>query len=126
MKKLGNEEKTKAKGSQFSSVSHVQLFATPRTTACQVSLSITNSLSLLKLMSIQSEIPSNHGAAILTIFSLLIHKHRMPFHLGLSSHLFSSSFFQFLSATFCSFHHAKFTVLLLNLFPSISFFQILM
>ena len=31
-----------------------QLFATPRATACQASLSITNSLSLLKLMSIES------------------------------------------------------------------------
>ena len=33
---------------------------TPWTAACQASLSITNSLSLLKLMSIQSVIPSNH------------------------------------------------------------------
>ena len=60
MKKLGNEEKTKAKGSQFSSVSHVQLFATPRTTARQASLSITSSQSLLRLMSIESVMPSNH------------------------------------------------------------------
>ena len=48
---------------QFSSVqllSHVQLFATPWTTACQTSLSITNSWSLLKLISIESVIPSNH------------------------------------------------------------------
>ena len=40
---------------QFSSVqslSHVQLFATPWTEACKASLSITNSKSLLKLMSI--------------------------------------------------------------------------
>ena len=57
-KKLGNEEETKAKGSQFSSVSHVQLFATPWTIACQVSLSIMNSLSLLKLMSIQRYHPT--------------------------------------------------------------------
>ena len=34
------------------SLSHVQLFATPWTAACQASLSITNSWSLLKLMSI--------------------------------------------------------------------------
>ena len=33
---------------------------TPRTTACQASLSITNSQSLLKLMSIESVMPSNH------------------------------------------------------------------
>ena len=47
----------------FSSVqllSHVQLFATPWTAACQASLSIANSQSLLKLMSIESVMPSNH------------------------------------------------------------------
>ena len=48
---------------QFSSVqllSCVQLFATPRTAAHQASLSITNSQSSLKLMSIESVMPSNH------------------------------------------------------------------
>ena len=48
---------------QFSSVqllSHVRLFATPWTTARQASLSITNSQSLLKFMSIESVMPSNH------------------------------------------------------------------
>ena len=47
----------------FSSVqllSRVQLFVTPWTAACQGSLSITNSRSLLKLMSIESVMPSNH------------------------------------------------------------------
>ena len=47
----------------FSSVqllSYVWLFATPWITAYQTSLSITNSRSLLKLMPIQSVIPSNH------------------------------------------------------------------
>ena len=39
---------------------HVWLFATPCTAACQSSLSITNSRSLLKFMSIQSVMPSNH------------------------------------------------------------------
>ena len=41
---------------------HVQLFETPGTAALQVSLSITNSWSLLKLMSIESVMvmPSNH------------------------------------------------------------------
>ena len=39
---------------------HVRLFATPWTVACQASLSITNSLSLLKLMSIESVMSSNH------------------------------------------------------------------
>ena len=42
------------------SLSHVPLFATPRTAARQASLSTTNSRSLLKLMSIESVIPSNH------------------------------------------------------------------
>jgi len=41
-------------------LSHVQLFATPRIAACQASLCITNSWSLLKLMSIQLVMPSNH------------------------------------------------------------------
>ena len=38
----------------------VQLFVTPRTAASQASLSFTISLSLLKLMSIESVMPSNH------------------------------------------------------------------
>ena len=42
------------------SLSYFRLFATPWTAACQASLSITNSQSLLKLMSIQSVIPANH------------------------------------------------------------------
>ena len=41
-------------------LSGVRLFATPWTEACQASLSITNSQSLLKLMSIELVIPSNH------------------------------------------------------------------
>ena len=45
---------------QFSSLSHVQLFVTPWTTACQASLSITNSQRLPKLMSIDLVMPSNH------------------------------------------------------------------
>ena len=40
--------------------SHVRLFVTPWTTACQASLSITNSQSLFKLMSIKLVMPSNH------------------------------------------------------------------
>ena len=38
----------------------IQLFVTPRTAPCQASLSITKSCSLLKLMSIESVMPSNH------------------------------------------------------------------
>ena len=48
---------------QFSSIqllSRVWLFASLRTATCQASLSITNSRSLLKLMSIESVMPSNH------------------------------------------------------------------
>ena len=41
-------------------LSHVRLFVSPWTTACQASLSITNSRSLLKLMPIESVMPSNH------------------------------------------------------------------
>ena len=41
------------------SLSHVRLFATPRTAARQASLSITNSWSLLKPMSMESVMPSN-------------------------------------------------------------------
>ena len=39
---------------------HVQLFATPWTAAHQASLSFTNSQNLLKFMSIESLMPSNH------------------------------------------------------------------
>ena len=56
---------------QFSSVqllSRVWLFVTPWTAACQGSLSITNSWSLLKLMSIESVMPSNH----LILYRLLL------------------------------------------------------
>ena len=47
-------------GSSVQLLSHVQLFVTPWTAVCQASLSITNSRSLLKLMSIQLVMPSNH------------------------------------------------------------------
>ena len=46
--------------SSVQSHSHVQLFATSLTSAHQASLSITNFQSLLKLMSIESVISSNH------------------------------------------------------------------
>ena len=42
------------------SLNYVRLFATPWTAAHQASLSITNSQSLLKLMSIESVTPTNH------------------------------------------------------------------
>jgi len=46
--------------SSVQSLIHVRHFATPWTTACQVSLSITSSWRLLKFMSVQSVMPSNH------------------------------------------------------------------
>ena len=58
--------KEEGQGRSISSVSSVRwlscvwLFAIPWTAACQASLSITNSWSLLKLMSIESVMPSNH------------------------------------------------------------------
>ena len=59
-----NEYVSVCRAVQFSSVqfrlSCVRLFVTPQTTAHQASLSITNSQSLLKLMSIGSVMPSNH------------------------------------------------------------------
>ena len=46
--------------SSVQSLSHVQLFVIPWTASCQALLSIINSCSLLKLMSIKSMMPSNH------------------------------------------------------------------
>ena len=57
---------------QFSSVqslSLVWLFVTPWTAASQVSLSITNSQTLLKLMSIESVMPSNISSSVIAISS---------------------------------------------------------
>ena len=71
-------------GVQFSSVqslSHVQLSETPWTAACQASLSITNSQSLLKLMSIDSVMPSNHLILCCPLF-LLTHSSSIPTHLS--------------------------------------------
>ena len=50
----------KKRFSSVQSLSCVRLFVTPWTAACQASLSITNSWSLLKLMSIESVMPSNY------------------------------------------------------------------
>ena len=47
-------------GSSVQLLSRVRLFVTLWTAACQTSLSITNSWTLLKLMSIESVMPSNH------------------------------------------------------------------
>ena len=45
---------------QFSLLAQLRLFVTPWAAACQASLFITNSRSLLKLMSIELVVPSNH------------------------------------------------------------------
>ena len=59
-----NESKTKFNicylFSSIQSLSCVWLFATPWIAACQASLSITNSWSSLRLMSIESVMPSSH------------------------------------------------------------------
>ena len=69
-------------GRGVQSFSHVWLFATPWTAARQASLSITNSRSLLKLMSIKSVMPSNH----LILYNLL----RLPPSIFSSIRVFSS------------------------------------
>ena len=51
-------------------LSHVQLFVTPWTVARQASMSITNSWSLLKLMSIELVMPSNHLILCCSLFLL--------------------------------------------------------
>ena len=57
---LGEPKNIKYVLGSVQSLSHVQLFATPWTVARQASLPITNSQSLLKLMFIESVMPSNH------------------------------------------------------------------
>ena len=57
---LGHYADFRHQFSSIQSLSHAQLFATPGTVARHASLSITNSWSLLKLMSIKSMMPSNH------------------------------------------------------------------
>ena len=59
--------KSKFSSLQFSLVSHVRLFATPWITARQASLSITNSQSLLKLMSISDAIQPSHRCPLLLL-----------------------------------------------------------
>ena len=54
----------KSKFSSVQSLSHVRLFATPWTAACQASLSITDSQSWLKLMPIESVMPRKKGDAL--------------------------------------------------------------
>ena len=69
--------------SSVQSLSCVRLFANPWTAACQASLSITNSQSLLKLMPIKSVIPSNHF--------ILCHPLLLPTSIFPSMRVFSKS-----------------------------------
>ena len=66
--------------SSVQSLSRVRLFATPWTAARQASLSITNSGSLLKLMSIKSVMPSSH-VIILVILLCLLQTYLFNFYL---------------------------------------------
>ena len=70
--------------SSVQSLSCVWLFATPWTAACQASLSINNSQSLFKLLSIESMMPSNH--LILCHLLLLVSQHQGLFKWVSSSH----------------------------------------
>ena len=60
LKDTWSSKKSNKKVQSLQSLSRIQLFVTPWTTACQASLSITNSQSPPKPMSIESVMPSNH------------------------------------------------------------------
>ena len=57
--------------SSVQSLSRVRLFATPWTAARRASLSITNSWSVIKLMSIELVMPSNHPSSVVPFSSYL-------------------------------------------------------
>ena len=65
-----NQIKQYCRFSSVQSLSHVQLFATPWITARQASLSITNSWSSLRLMPIESVVPSSHLILCRPVFLL--------------------------------------------------------
>ena len=69
MKTLERAKYNHIQFNSLQSLSRVRHFATPWTAACQASLSITNSWSLLKLMSIELVMPSNH---LILCFPLLL------------------------------------------------------
>ena len=69
------------------SLSHIRLFVTPGTTACQASLSLTISWSLLKLLSMEPVMSSNH---FILCYSLLLLPSIFP-----SSRVFSNEFSSF-------------------------------
>ena len=76
------------------SFSHVQLFSTPWSAACQASLSITLSQSLLKLMSTESMMLSNHLDLCLPLLLLpaIFSKHQNLFQWVRSSHQMAKLF----------------------------------
>ena len=74
--------------SSLHSLSFVRLFGTPRTAASQASLSITNSQSLLRLMSVESVMPSNHLILCLPLLSPSIFPASGSFPI---THFFASS-----------------------------------
>ena len=91
---------------QFSSVqllSRVRLFATPWTAARQASLSITNSWSLLILMSVESVMPSNH---LILCHPLLLLPSNLSQHQGLFKWVSSSR--QVAKVLEFQFHHQSF------------------
>ena len=67
-------------------LSGVWLFATPWTAACQASLSIINSWSLPKPMSIESVVPANHPLSSPSLSALNPSKHQGLFQWVSSSH----------------------------------------
>ena len=69
---------------------HVQLFATPWTAACQTSLFFTVSCSLLRLMSTESIMPSNH-LILCTIQWLLVYSQSWAAVTIINSRTFSST-----------------------------------
>ena len=69
-KQTGTSKQWNAHFSSVQSFSLVRLFVTPWTAALQASLSITNSQSLLKLMSIESAMSSNHPILCRPLFLL--------------------------------------------------------
>ena len=87
--------------SSAQSLSHVQFFATARN-AHEVSLSITNSQSLLKLISIESVMPSNH---LILCHPLILLPSIFP-----SIRIFSNYWFYLLniSKTYTLLHSSKF------------------
>ena len=77
------------RNSSFSSVqliTHAQLFVTPWTAAHQASLSITSSQSLLKLMSIESVMPSKHLILCCPLLSTPLQRMLFPAQNGLEVH----------------------------------------